>query len=138
MRRRRQAALIKSKLSGFAGCRFPPELTHAAPARADHHKVALGVNGSEIEVRRPRASRPGRMHYQTAIKGEGIDGLLAAYPDVAIEMDERDCRLRTLHIRCHAGFYFTNIVSRPWYIFPSDHRRDCMVVLSQVFYPRCR
>ena len=92
-------------------------------AYADHHKVALRVDGSEIQVRRPRASRPGRrafisgkkkqntikfteitgpegrnlwagcfrpgrMHDQTAIKGQGVDGLLADYPDVALEMDD--------------------------------------------------
>ncbi len=56
-------------------------------ASADHHMVALRVDGSEIGVRRPRASRPGRMHGQRAIKGEGIDGLLADYPDIAIEMN---------------------------------------------------
>ncbi len=32
--------------------------------------------------------RPGRIPDQTAIKCEGIDGLLADYPDVAIEMDD--------------------------------------------------
>ena len=92
-------------------------------AYANHRKVALRVHGSEIQVRRPRASRPGRrafisgkkkqntikfteitgpegrtlwtgcfrpgrMHDQTAVKGQGIDGLLADYPDVALEMDD--------------------------------------------------
>ena len=91
-------------------------------AYADHHKVSLRVDGSEIQVRRPRASRPGRrafvsgkkkqntikfteitgpegrnlwagcfrpgrMHDQTAIKSEGIDGLLRDHPDVILEMD---------------------------------------------------
>ncbi len=32
--------------------------------------------------------RPWRIHDQTAIKGEGIDGLLGDYLDVAIEMDD--------------------------------------------------
>ncbi len=44
------------------------------------------VQGQRRE-RRPRASRPGRIHDQTAIKSEGINGLLADYPDVAIEMN---------------------------------------------------
>ena len=92
-------------------------------AYAGHHKVALRVDGSEIQVGRPRASRPGRrafisgkkkqntikfteitgpegrnlwagcfrpgrMHDQTAIEGQGIDGLLADYPDVALERDD--------------------------------------------------
>ncbi len=56
-------------------------------AYADHHKVARRVDGSEIQVRRPRASRLRRIHDQTAIKSEGIDGLLADYPDVAIKMN---------------------------------------------------
>ena len=92
-------------------------------AYADHHKIALRVDGSEIQVRRPRPSRPGRrafvsgkkkqntikfteitgpegrtlwagcfrpgrMHDQTAIKSEGIDGLLRDHLDVALEMDD--------------------------------------------------
>lgn len=32
--------------------------------------------------------RPGRMHDQTAIKSEGIDGLLRDHPDVILEMDD--------------------------------------------------
>ncbi|MGH3503587.1 MAG: transposase family protein [Nocardioidaceae bacterium] len=92
-------------------------------AHAAAEGIALRVDGSEIQVRRPRGSRPGRrafvsgkkkqntikfteitgpegrtlwagcfrpgrMHDQTAIKSEGIDGLLRDYPDVDLQMDD--------------------------------------------------
>ena len=52
-------------------------------AYADHHKVALRVDGSEIQVRRPKASRPGRRAFvsgkkkQNTIKFTEIDVFLS-------------------------------------------------------------
>jgi hypothetical protein len=91
-------------------------------AYAASQGVHLGIDGTEVQVRRPRAGRPGRrafvsgkkkqntikptavsdgrgrllwlgairlgrMHDATALRTEGIEDLLRAYPEVTADVD---------------------------------------------------
>jgi hypothetical protein len=55
--------------------------------------LTVRLDGTEIQVRRPKANQPGRRAFvsgkkrqndQTAMRTEGIDGLVDAYPEVKI------------------------------------------------------
>ncbi|WP_443077961.1 transposase family protein [Streptomyces sp. NBC_01450] len=76
---------------GFAVPQRPGARLHTLAdvfACAEAEGVDLRVDGTEVQVRRPRADRPGRMHDRTAVRTEGIAEQLRLHPKVKAEADE--------------------------------------------------